>query len=138
MTIRKGKTMPMDKSRYPADWKAISLRIREREGWRCKWCGVKNGAIGYREKDGAFVQLAACEADVGMETEAASLDGERVIKIVLTVAHINHDTTDNSDGNLAALCQRCHIRHDAKLHAGNAARTRRAHKIEAGQTELSL
>ncbi len=44
--------MPMDRTRYPLDWKQISLRIRERDGWQCKWCGVKNGATGARDKHG--------------------------------------------------------------------------------------
>jgi hypothetical protein len=102
--------MPMDMMRYPANWKTISLRIREREGWRCKWCGAENG-------------------------KPHPITGS---KVVLTVAHINHDTTDNSEENLAALCQRDHLRHDAKYHAINAAETRRRRKIEAGQQELGL
>lgn len=126
----------MNKANYPADWNAISLRIRDRDGWRCKWCGVANRSVGYREKDGTFVRLAASQADAGMEVETASLDGERVITIVLTVAHIDHDSRNNADANLAALCQRCHIRHDAQQHTTNAARTRRAKKIDAGQMEL--
>ena len=32
------------------------------------------------------------------------------------------------DENLRALCQRCHLRYDAKHHAKNAARTRRTLK----------
>lgn len=35
--------MPIDYRHYPPNWKEISLRIREREEWRCKWCGAING-----------------------------------------------------------------------------------------------
>ena len=28
---------PENKARYPKDWKQISLRIRERAGWRCEY-----------------------------------------------------------------------------------------------------
>lgn len=102
--------MPFKKENYPSDWKAISLRIREREGWRCKWCDAENGKPNPRTGS----------------------------KVVLTVAHIDHDSSNNDDANLAALCQKCHLTHDAQQHAGNAAKTRHAKKIAAGQTELLL
>lgn len=102
--------MPIDYTKYPPDWKAISLRIREREGQCCKWCGAENGKP---------------------HPQTAS-------RVVLTVAHLNHDTADNRDENLAALCQRCHLRYDAQHHAANAARTRRAKKVAAGQMEIEL
>jgi tRNA(Ile)-lysidine synthase TilS/MesJ len=64
------------------------------------------------------------------------------IKIVLTIAHIDHDTTNNADDNLAALCQRCHNRHDAPHRTVNAARTRerkrREAKVASGQQEMEL
>jgi 5-methylcytosine-specific restriction endonuclease McrA len=50
---------------------------------------------------------------------------QRPIRIVLTIAHLDHDTTNNEMSNLAALCQRCHLRYDARLHAESAMRTRR-------------
>lgn len=111
--------MPVDWSRYPANWKQISLRIREREGWRCKWCGAEHGQPNPRTGS----------------------------KVVLTVAHLGtphadgrpgdkHDKMDVRDENLAALCQACHLRFDIKEHMHNAAETRRKQRIAAGQTEL--
>ena len=47
---------------------------------------------------------------------------------MLTVAHLNHDTTDNRDENLKAMCQRCHLRMDNELHVRNARATRMARK----------
>lgn len=35
-----------------------------------------------------------------------------MVKIILTVAHLDRDRTNNHPGNLAALCQRCHLNHD--------------------------
>lgn len=93
--------MPVDWKRYPKDWKAISLDIRERDGWRCKWCGTPNGA--HHPITGG--------------------------KVTLTVAHLNHDTTDNRDDNLVALCNRCHIVYDAALHARHARATRTRRRI---------
>jgi len=90
--------MPMDLSRYPADWKAISLRIREREGWCCKWCLAKNG-------------------------EPHPITGSIV---VLTVAHLKPPKSDCSDENLVALCQRCHLNYDRADHIRHARENRRA------------
>ena len=114
--------MPMIRSRYPKDWKVISARIRfDRAKGRCEWCGALNGSAGYRNRAGEYIQLWEDWHDA---EEWPPDDGCRPVRIVLTVAHIDHDTMNNSDKNLAALCQRCHLCHDAKHHAANAAKTR--------------
>jgi hypothetical protein len=47
-----------------------------------------------------------------------SIDGPlRVVRIVLTVAHLNHDPRDNREENLKALCQWCHLNYDKLHHA---------------------
>lgn len=46
------------------------------------------------------------------------------IRIVLTVAHLDHNPANNAPENLRALCQRCHLRYDQKIHAASARRTR--------------
>jgi hypothetical protein len=38
------------------------------------------------------------------------------VRVVLTVAHLNHRPEDNGLENLAALCQRDHLRHDREQH----------------------
>lgn len=138
--------MPVDYSRYPADWHDISRRIRfERAGNRCEWCGAPNGAAIVRKP---------CSSEwrevQGMEIEVAALvDGERVTRVVLTVAHLGtphadgtpgdkHDKMDVRDENLAALCQRCHLLYDLDDHMRHAAETRRRRKIEAGQLAMEL
>ncbi|HYE20113.1 MAG TPA: hypothetical protein VEA69_16820 [Tepidisphaeraceae bacterium] len=99
---------PENKARYPKDWKAIRARILARAGDRCEWCGVANYAMGTRDKSGKFHEMGA------MEAESAHLDGEKVVRIVLTIAHVHDPAPENcADDNLAALCQRCHNRHDA-------------------------
>lgn len=37
-------------------------------------------------------------------------------KIVLTTAHLDRNPANNDRSNLAALCQRCHLRHDIRQH----------------------
>lgn len=118
--------MPFDRSKYPSGWQAIRQRIQKRAGDKCEKCGVLNHAIGYREKDGAFVQLARSRETAGLEIEAAALcDGLKVIEIVCTTAHVHDPDPHNvADHNLAFLCQRCHNRLDAPMRAKNAAATR--------------
>lgn len=102
--------MPIDYRRYPSDWQAIRARILARAGNACEWCGAAN-------------------------YQPHPLTGSRV---VLTIAHIDHDVENNADENLAALCQRCHLRHDAQEHARHAAETRRRKELLAGQLEFGV
>ncbi len=109
-----------DKSRYPANWKEISLKIRaERAGWRCEWCNAENG-------------------------KPHPVTGS---KVVLTVAHLGtpypdgtpgnkHDKHDIRPENLAALCNYCHLNFDREDHIANAKRTRRLRQEKAGQLRL--
>jgi hypothetical protein len=93
--------MPMDKRKYPADWPAISARIRARAGNRCEWpdCGLVNGA---------------------------TIQGKRgPYRVVLTVAHLDHNPQNCDPANLRAWCQPHHLRYDAPQHGKHAAATRR-------------
>lgn len=98
---------PENKSLYPPNWKSISLAIRARAGNRCE------GAPGIYDD---------CRAE---NARPHPVTGSRVI---LTVAHLNHDPRDCSDENLRALCQRCHLTYDAVLHGKNAQETLRKKK----------
>lgn len=89
--------MPMNRKLYPPDWEQISQRIRyERAGNRCEWCGAENH-------------------------QPHPITGS---KVVLTVAHLDHNPGNNAEDNLAALCQRCHNRYDAPKRWKNARRTK--------------
>lgn len=133
--------MPMQRDKYPPDWEQISRRIRfERANNHCEWCGVQNGATGARDRFGVWHDqhdINNMKSSVG-----EMLFGEypKMIRIVLTVAHIDHDTTHNDDSNLAALCQRCHLNHDRDHHLANRKltyATRRAARVAAtGQLDL--
>lgn len=78
---------PENRGRYPKDWKLRSRFVRfYRARNQCEWCGAKN-------------------------YEPHPVTGS---KVVLTVAHVFDDRPEASNLlNLAALCQRCHNRHDA-------------------------
>ena len=120
---------PENRRRYPANWPEIRERIRARSGNRCEWCGVENWAVGYREDDGSFVMLGRSPVEAAMACDAAEEDGRKVIRIVLTVAHVHDHRPEACDlDNLAHLCQRCHNRHDKDMRQRNAATTRREGK----------
>ena len=116
--------MPVDRTRYPSNWRKVSLTIRRVAGWRCEWCQIANGA---------------------------PLPSGRVGKVVLTVAHLGTPYADGKPGNkqdkhdvrrenLAALCQACHLRYDLDEHIQHARETRYRKKVEVFQAagQLSL
>lgn len=111
-----------NKKLYPKNWKEIRQRILERAGNKCEFCGVENHAVGYRNKDGEFVE------SIGIQQEADELDGEKLFKIVLTVAHLDHDPTNNDLSNLRALCQKCHNNYDKEHRKETRKRTREAQR----------
>ena len=137
---------PENKDRYPKDWPEISRRVRDAAGNECEWCGVPNGQLGGRSSSGAwYPALPLGETSKGLEwPEEGSLapcvrntDTEcgrmmipirlRIVKIVLTVAHLDHRPENCARENLKALCQRCHNLYDAPMRrAGIMERARKA------------
>ena len=133
--------MPIDYKQYPENWKSeIRPRILERANNKCEFCRVENHSAIFRgtingkevyQNDKADVFNAENSeymfTDYYAEIEAP--ETRKAIKVVLTVAHLDHDTTNNDDSNLKALCQRCHNRYDMKQRAHNR-------KSKPNQTEL--
>lgn len=81
--------MVIDYKKYPPNWKKeIRPRILERANHKCEFCGVDNYSIRF--------------------------NGKKDIKVVLTIAHLDHDPDnwDVEDERLAALCQKCHMNYD--------------------------
>ncbi len=109
--------MPINYKEYHPKWSLISRLIRFfRAKNKCEWCDAPNGRLIYRPIKGSPKWELWPE---GMQSEALTLDGYKSVKIVLTVAHIDHNKTNNRFKNLAALCQRCHLKHDIKHHCAN-------------------
>jgi hypothetical protein len=82
--------MPMEKHRYPKDWKRIATEKKESTGWTCEICGKQ-----CRKPGEPF--------DTHMRT--------------LTVAHLDHTPENCDPKNLCAMCAPCHLRYDAQQHA---------------------
>lgn len=112
---------PENKKLYPKNWIEIRNRILDRAFHHCEICGIDNHAIGYRDKEGLFNEYSHHYAP-------DYYDDKKLFKIVLTIAHLDHDPTNNSFDNLKAMCQCCHNRYDAKHRQKNARKTRRARK----------
>jgi 5-methylcytosine-specific restriction endonuclease McrA len=108
---------PENRHRYPAHWPDIRAAILERAGHRCEQCGVPNRAYRLHGSD-------VWTRDRGV-VDGWALDGERVTRVVLTIAHTDHMPENCHPTNLRALCQRCHLAYDAAHHAKTAYQTRR-------------
>jgi hypothetical protein len=126
--------MPIkDKSLYPKNWKEIRAQILERAGHRCEECSLPNYCWILRHKDGrnwppnGWKNDSAMTEGIGGEWIPEIFENEddaKLIKIVLTIAHLDHNPQNNDPSNLKALCQMHHLRHDKDHHAKNAAKTR--------------
>lgn len=129
--------MPIDYKKYPKDWKQLRASILDRDNHCCKSCGIFNYSVCYWDKDRyqigggngyveevAYGELGYKESRIMADLWNEEEGGKNWIVIVLTIAHLNHDITDNSDENLAALCQRCHLKHDQVHHIKNSRITR--------------
>ena len=125
--------------RGPA-WRATRERIRERAKDRCEQCGKPNGetvetitgsgAMFWRSVGGPWRDQAGRRARVARVQP-------RTIRVVLTVAHLNHIAGDDRDENLKCLCQWCHLNYDVSFHKQTRATrkdTARPIKWEGGIT----
>jgi len=75
----------------PAEFKQIRELVLKRAHNRCEFCGVSNG-------------LCVTE-------------GHGWYPVVLSIAHLDCDPTNNDPSNLRALCQRCFRKFDSKTSA---------------------
>lgn len=101
---------------------------RARAAGKCERCGLAGGASISR-------RCPRCLDKPRLRDDCQSCYGAGRVpwKVILTVAHLNHDPRDNRPRNLACLCASCHLRHDAKQHAMERARGR---DRRAGQLTL--
>ncbi len=103
---------PENKARYPKDWKAISERIRfVRAESRCE-CSGECGDDHSSEAGNVTYGKRPVERCTAINYQEHPITGSRVI---LTVAHLNHEVENCDDNNLKAMCQRCHNKMDAPM-----------------------
>jgi hypothetical protein len=127
--------MPIDYSKYPPSWKTeIRPAILKRANNCCEFCGVENGSMQWRgrkkvregkrlkNRTFSYPSEEAALADgcnyltVGPRKGVYKEIGIYQTKVVLTIAHLDHDEEnwDVEFDRLAALCQLCHLQYDAK------------------------
>jgi len=125
---------PENKHRYPVNWKQIRAAILERAGHACENCRLPNGSHivrGAGESADTFMDMDGYVFDADDGTRLGRVrhsDYEGVgkwVKIVLTIAHLDHIPENCDPANLRAWCQRCHLRYDTAHHAETARETRR-------------
>jgi len=107
---------------YPIDWPQLSASIRlGRAGGRCERCRrphltrVVHLGDG-RWWDGEMQAWRGCRGQRERTGKRVMLADVRTTYVVLACAHLDHDPGNNAAANLAALCQRCHMLHDAAEH----------------------
>ena len=88
--------MPMERARYPTNWKDIANDVKNKAGWVCQMCGKQ-----CRKPSEPF------------DTH----------KRTLTVAHLDHTPEHCTEDNLMAMCAPCHLRYDAQQHAESRRKT---------------
>ena len=126
-----------NKARYPKDWKAISIRIRERAGQKCEKCKAPNGQLIIREQSEDYhfeptyitmrnEMFSAEDGRLIGGAYFAERDTSKAVNVVLTVAHLDHTPENCADDNLRAWCQRCHNAYDAPMRASGVAARRKA------------
>ena len=102
---------------YPIDWRQLSAVIRfQRAQGRCEGCGRPHGGLVLHLGDGRWWDA---EHGIWRDGQGRRLRRRVLIpaevrvrstRVCLATAHRDHDPTNNRSRNLAALCQRCHMR----------------------------
>lgn len=139
---------PENKRRYPDNWARIRGEILLRAGNKCEGspdypdCHVQNHELGGRDKNGMW-HKALPMGEKMLHLEWPKLgdvwwcedhpERLRIIRIVLTIAHLDHTPENCDQSNLRAWCQRCHLHYDKAHHRRTAVETRRK---ESGVLEL--
>lgn len=118
--------MPVNYKRdYPPNWKEIANEVKQDAGWKCEWCEAKHLSIIKRNKDGTWIEIIVVwnEAhqcyDETAKLSWARLSYHGLTKVILTTAHLDRNSKNNQRANLAALCQRCHLKYDVFQHIAN-------------------
>lgn len=92
-----------NKSLYPKNWKEIREAILQRANNKCEFCGIENHkwarSVIQNNHRGTYY------------------------RVVLTIAHLDHNPQNCNPNNLRALCQKCHNRYDAEHRRKNRSHT---------------
>ena len=113
---------PENRGLYPIDWQQLSATVRfRRAGARYEQSARPHMHHVAHLGDGRWWDgEARCwRSDRGRRIAirtGVALGAVRITKVVLVCAPLDHDPGNSAPDNLKALCQRCHILHDAAEH----------------------
>jgi hypothetical protein len=112
---------PENRWLYPIDWQQLSDAIRfERAGSRCEQCARPHLRLIAHLGDGRWWDrdLRCWRSARGKRIAVRRFDlsAVRMTYVALACADLDQDPGNNSPANLSALCQRCHMLHDAAEH----------------------
>jgi hypothetical protein len=108
--------MPINYKKYPPNWKTeIVPAVLARANNCCENCGLENKQFVYSTEVSDFDFMSGQSGYITRWTKDPLSESSKRVKIVLTVAHLDHDehNHDVSLDRLKALCQLCHLRYDA-------------------------
>jgi hypothetical protein len=114
--------MPEHRWLYPIDWRELSKVIRfGRAKGRCEHCRRPHGQRVVHLGDGRWWDSDNLHWRDGRGRRTHPREPDlialaRTTCVYIACAHLNHNPGDNGPRNLAALCQRCHMIHDAAEH----------------------
>ena len=87
---------------YPSNWEEIRSKILSLRAMNCcEWCGVKDRDFGVRDDEGKF--YSADYFDTHTLEKLEELEDKFAddgITIVLTIAHLDHNVTNNDGMDL--------------------------------------
>lgn len=93
--------MPINYKEYPKNWLTeIRPAVLHRADNCCEFCGVKNHALIWRYGTGINDWHYWPE---GMQSEQWSYIGRKSIKVILTIAHLDHDKMNENIQELKKL-----------------------------------
>lgn len=106
---------------YPIDWPQLSRAIRfgraKARGVRCQRPHLQRVAhLGDGRWWDARDRCWRSDSGRRVAVKDFAFGTVRTTYVVLACAHLDHDPGNNDPANLAALCQRCHMLHDAEEH----------------------
>lgn len=107
---------PENKSRYPSNWKEIRESILKRADNKCEKCNLLNHSYVLRDNNS---NRSCPEDSERTEWFKEGFPDHRRVKVVLTIAHLDHTPENCEPENLRAWCQKCHNTYDAPYRAKN-------------------